>query len=120
MIKNFYDLEAWQKAHELALEIYKILKNLPKEERYGITDQLRRSSASVGANIAEGFGRFHYNDKKKFYYQARGSVTEIQNFLFLTRDLCFIKTEVFEDLLNKAEKVKQLINGLIRSIEKQS
>jgi four helix bundle protein len=119
MIKDFYDLDVWKKGHELVLEIYKITKDFPKEEKFGIIDQLRRAASSITANIAEGFERYHFNDKIKFYYQARGSVAEVQSFLLLSRDLEYIKTEKCEELNKQADTIRQLINGLIRAIEKQ-
>jgi len=118
-IQNFYDLETWQKGHELVLDIYRTTKNFPKEELYGVVSQLRRAASSITANIAEGFERYHFKDKVRFYYQARGSVAEVQNFLLLSRDLGFITKEASVDLMEKASKARQLINGLIRSIEKQ-
>jgi len=118
-INNFYDLDAWVKAHKFTLEIYGITKEFPKEELYGITSQIRRAASSVTANIAEGFSRYHYNDKIRFYHNARGSVSEIQNFLFLAKDLVFLKTESFKYLFGLSEDINKLINGLIRSIEKQ-
>lgn len=63
-IKNFDDLDAWKKGHQLILKIYKITKDFPKEEKFGIIDQLRRASSSITANIAEGFARYHFNDKR--------------------------------------------------------
>jgi four helix bundle protein len=72
-ILHFWDLETWKRANESTKQIYQLTKAFPKQERYGITDQLRRASSSIGANIAEGFDRYHFNDKKKFYYYARGS-----------------------------------------------
>ena len=118
-IKDFYDLNAWQKAHEFILKIYKITKKFPKAELYGITGQQRRAAYSIAANIAEGFSRYHYNDKVRFYHGARGSVSEAQNFLFLSRDLCFLGRDDFANALNLSKEVIRLINGLIRSIEKQ-
>lgn len=118
-IKNFHELDAWKKGHELALEIYKITKNFPKEELYGIVSQLRRAAISITANIAERFARYHFKDKIRFYYQARGSVAEVQNFLLLAKDLEFITLGACKKLGEKANKVAQLINGLIRSIERQ-
>ncbi len=119
MIKDFYDLDVWKKGHELVLEIYKITKDFPKEEKFGIIDQLRRAASSITANIAEGFERYHFNDKIKFYYQARGSVAEVQNFLLLSRDLGYITTEKCEELNKQADTIRQLINGLIRSVGNQ-
>jgi len=119
MIKEFYDLDVWKKGHKLVLEIYKITKDFPKEEKFGIIDQLRRAASSITANVAEGFERYHFNDKIKFYYQARGSVAEVQNFLLLSKDLGYINTDVREELIQKTNEIRQLINGLIRAIEKQ-
>lgn len=119
MIKNFYDLEAWQKGHQLVLQIYKITKKFPKDERFGATDQLRRASSSITANIAEGFARYHYKDKARFYYQARGSVAEVQNFLLLAKDLGYINLEACKELGLIAGEVCRLLNGLIRALRNQ-
>ncbi len=116
-IKDFYDLDTWRKAHSFVLEIYKITDKFPKEEFYGITTQLRRAASSIAANIAEGFSRYHYNDKIRFYHNARGSASETQNFLFLAKDLSFLLEKEFKLLFASAEDVNKLINGLIRSIE---
>jgi four helix bundle protein len=118
-IKNFYDLEAWQKGHLLVLEIYKITRDFPEEEKFGIISQIRRAAASITANIAEGFARFHFKDKIKFYLQARGSVAEVQNFLLLSKDLGFINFDICGNIGEKANEVRRLINGLIRAIESQ-
>jgi len=118
-IKKFYELDAWKKGHELVLEIYKLTRNFPKEETYGIVSQLRRASSSVTANIAEGFARYHFKDKTRFYYQSRGSMAEVQNFLLLAKDLEFIDLKTCKKNGEKANEISQLINGLIRSIEKQ-
>jgi len=80
---------------------------------------LRRAASSISANIAEGFSRYHYNDKIRFYLNARGSLSETQNFIFLARDLTLIIEKEFRNLFNLSEEVSKLINGLIRSIEKQ-
>lgn len=118
-IKDFYDLDAWKKAHMFVIEIYTITKKLPKEEVYGMTSQLRRAASSISANIAEGFSRYHYNDKIRFYHNARGSLSETQNFLFLAKDLYFFTEKEFKHLFSLSEEINKLINGLIRSIERQ-
>ncbi|NMB48056.1 four helix bundle protein [Candidatus Kuenenbacteria bacterium] len=118
-IKNFYDLDAWQQGHALVLMVYRSTQDFPKDEIYGVTSQLRRATASITANIAEGFARYHFKDKIKFYYQARGSVAETQNFLFLVKDLGYISSEQFQIIGSKTKDVYQLINGLIRSTENQ-
>lgn len=119
-IKNFYDLEVWKQGHQLVLEIYKITKEFPKEEKYGVVSQLRRASGSITANVAEGFARYHFKDKIRFYYQARGSIAEIQNFLLLAKDLSYINFQKCSDLGEKSKNVAKLINGLIRATEKQN
>jgi four helix bundle protein len=118
-IKSFVDLEAWQIAHKFALEIYRLTKGFPKEELYGIVSQLRRAALSITSNIAEGFSRYHYNDKIRFYYNSRGSISEIKNCLILSRDLKYITDDICGELLDFAERILRLINGLIRSIENQ-
>ena len=118
-IKNFHDLEAWKTGHQLALDIYKITEEFPQNEIFGITSQLRRAACSITANIAEGFARYHFKDKIRFYYNSRGSVAEVQNFLIIAKDLKYLDLKNCKDLGEKASKVARLINGLIRSIEKQ-
>ena len=119
-IKNFYDLDTWKKGHLLTLEIYKITSTFPKEELYGIVSQLRRSSSSISANIAEGFARYYFKDKVRFYYHARGSAAEVQNFLLLSKDLGYLDAEICKQLGEKANDVIKLINGLIKSIDNQN
>ena len=114
VVREFYDLIAWKKAHAVTLDIYRLCKQFPKDELFGVVSQLRRASSSVSANIAEGFGRYHYKDRQRFYYHARGSVVEVQNFLFLSRDLQFIDVGVYGEMMSKTMEVKKLINGLIR------
>lgn len=119
MISNFYDLDVWQKAHSLVLDIYKITELFPQSELFGIISQIRRAVTSITANVAEGFERFHFKDKIKFYHQARGSLGEVENFLILSRDLKFISSEQYEMFAIKIKEIRKLINGLINSIEKQ-
>lgn len=86
--QSFETLMTWQKAHQLMLDIHKsLIPILPKEEKYVLADQLRRSSKSVPANIAEGAGRYYYMDNVRFCYNARGSLDETLNHLIDARDL---------------------------------
>ncbi len=116
---NFYDLDAWKKGHELVLNVYVATRQFPREELYGITSQLRRAASSVTANIAEGFARYHYKDKVRFYHQARGSAAEVQNFLLLAKDLSFVERDQCKRLGDEAHQAARLINGIIRAIERQ-
>jgi len=119
-IKKFTDLEVWKEAHNLTLQIYKITKNFPKEEQYGLTSQIRRAAISVESCIAEGFSRFHYKDRAKFYYNSRGSLSEVETQLRIAKDLSFIKEKEFFELLPNIEKVGIILGGLIRATERLS
>lgn len=113
MALSFEDLIIWQNAHKLVLEIYKLSSKFPQKETFSLTDQLRRSALSVSANIAEAHGRFHYLDKIKFLFNARGSIEETRNHLIVCRDLGYIKVEEF-DILNT--EYKGLVMGLNKFI----
>jgi four helix bundle protein len=113
-IKNFYDLPVWQESRKLVLDIYKITIKFPKEETYGLISQIRRASMSVAANIAEGFGRFHYKDKIKFYLQARGSLIEVQNYIFLSQDLKYIDKEAARVIFKKCNDIQFQLNSIIK------
>ncbi|KKU12813.1 MAG: Ribosomal protein S23 [Parcubacteria group bacterium GW2011_GWC2_45_7] len=117
-IDHFTKLEAWQISHELVLAVYMVLKKFPKEERFGIIDQLRRAVSSITANIAEGWGRYHFADRIKFYYQARGSCSEVQNFLILSKDLGYLDKSEFDKLNAMCDRCFKIISGLIRAIDK--
>ena len=117
MIKNFTDLEAWRESHKLTLLIYKVTKDFPKEEMFGLISQIRRAVISIESNIAEGFARFHYKDRLNFYYQARGSVSEVESQSITSKDLGYIKEKEFQEIFDQAEKVGRILSGLIRSTE---
>lgn len=114
-IKSFTDLNAWKEAHKLVLEIYKITKEFPADERYSLVDQMRRAAISIVSNIAEGFSRQSYKEKVQFYSMAQGSVTEIQSQLLVARDLQYLKTEEFNETAQLTVIANKLLNGLIKS-----
>jgi four helix bundle protein len=116
---NFTDLIAWQKNHQILLKIYKITRNFPVDEKFGLTSQTRRAASSITANIAEGYGRFHAKDKARFYLQARGSNSELQNHLILARDLGYINKETFLALEKEILEGYKIICGLIKSTAPQ-
>ncbi len=119
-IKSFTDLNAWKKGHNLALCLYKKTKNFPEEERFGLTNQLRRAAVSVPSNIAEGFSRPSYKDKQKFFYTALGSLSEVQSQLLLARDLGYLTTENFRELADRTIETSKLINGLIKGVKEKT
>ena len=114
-IKSFTDLVAWQEAHKLVLAIYKVTKDFPKEEQFGLTSQVRRAAISVSSNIAEGFSRKSYIDKNRFYSMARGSITELQSQLLIAKDIGYIKQSKFREVADQTVVVHKLINGLLKS-----
>lgn len=112
--KSFRDLIVWQKAHELVLGVYQKTQNFPKEEVYALTSQVRRSSMSVAANIAEGFKKKGPRDKVRIYNIAQGSLSETEYFLLLSQDL---KYGDMKELMLKADEVGRILNAYIKTIK---
>ena len=115
-IKNFTDLIVWQKGHNLVLNIYKASDRFPKEERYALSDQLRRASVSVTSNLAEGFGRDKPNDKSHFYTMALGSVYEVQNQILIARDLDYMNEKECDVLFNECSDISKMCSVLIKRV----
>src|SRR3989338_7507965 len=97
-IRTFHDLKVWQESRKLVTAIYKITKSFPKDEQFGITNQLRKASVSIASNIAEGFGRKSIKDKVHFYTMSCGSLNEVLNQLFISKDLSYLKEKDWRDL----------------------
>ena len=112
--KSFTDLIVWQKAHQFVLEVYKVTKNFPKDETYGLTSQFRRASVSIPANIAEGFRKRGKNDKVRFLNISEGSLEECKYYLILSRDLNY--TDNNKELINLAEEVSKLLGAYSKAI----
>jgi len=112
-IRSFEDLDVWQMGKELTLQIYEITNNFPKEEVYGLTSQMRRAALSVPANIAEGFGRFHFMDKAKFYLNARGSLYELKSHILIAIELKFLVNSNSKSIIKVIEDLSTKINNLI-------
>jgi four helix bundle protein len=115
-MKDFRELKVWQKAHRLTLAIYKVTKTFPKEELYGLTTQMRRSSASVAANIAEGCGRRTDGELCQFLVIALGSATELEYHLLLSRDLNLLDASDYESLLGDLIEIKKMLNAFIQKL----
>jgi four helix bundle protein len=86
-MRDFRKLLAWQRADDLTVLVYRATEDFPSEEKFGLTSQLRRAAVSVAANIAEGSGRHSLKDFRRFLYQARGSLSEVQYYLHLSKRL---------------------------------
>ncbi|MBI2613455.1 MAG: four helix bundle protein [Candidatus Levybacteria bacterium] len=113
-IKSFTDLKVWQEGHKLVLLVYKITQGFPKQEMYSLIDQMRRSAASITANIAEGFGRHSYKEKLQFYFTAQGSLTELKNFILIARGVGYLNKKDLDDLVKQANFTHQLLQGFIQ------
>ncbi|MEZ7509425.1 four helix bundle protein [Cloacibacterium sp. Arc13] len=113
----FEKLEVWQNARKLVKEIYKISTNFPDEERFGITNQIRRACTSITANIAEGVSRNTNKDKSKFINIAYSTSIEVINFLILSWDLDFISEEKYIELREKTELITNQLNSFYKSLE---
>lgn len=114
-IKSFTDLHAWQAGHALVLGIYKAIANFPPEEKFGLSNQLRRAAVSITSNIAEGFSRQSRKEKVQFYSIAHGSLSEVQNQLLIARDVKLIPEQLFDRLAKDSVQVHKLISGLMKS-----
>lgn len=120
MLKSFRELEVWQKAHALALEIYRLTDQFPDRERFGVVAQLRRAATSVPANIAEGFGRRTTKELLQSLAIANGSLEEIRYFLILSNDLHYLSGDIRERLEHQCDSVAQMLNALGRSLRNRS
>ncbi|HDQ72082.1 MAG TPA: four helix bundle protein [Chloroflexi bacterium] len=114
--KSFEEMPLWQEAHALAVKIHKITSSFPKHELYGLTSQLRRAAVSIAANVAEAFGRYHYRDKLRFYYNSRGSAYEVKSHLLYARDVDYIAPDLFDDLVQPLDGIVHDLNKVIATI----
>lgn len=115
-ISSFKDLEVWQVAHQVVLMVYKLTQDFPVDERFGLTQQMRRAAVSVPANIVEGFKRRGIGEKIRHYNIAEASLEELKYFFILTTDLQYGDTVALQD---KAETLSRLLNGFIASTERR-
>ncbi|MDD3275298.1 MAG: four helix bundle protein [Candidatus Omnitrophica bacterium] len=113
-IKTFEDLIVWKKSHDLVIEVYRMTKDLPSEEKFGLVSQIKRAAVSIPANIAEGFSRRGSKDKIHFYNISQGSLSELQYYSILIKDLGFkVKLDVIDGLILEVGK---MLNGAIVSL----
>lgn len=116
---NLDQLEVWRLARDFAVTIYKrVVPLLPAGEKYNLANQLKRAAASIPANLAEGHGRFYFQDNVRFCYIALGSLTEVQSHLALAKELGFISPELYAAITGEAEAVARSINGWIAYLKK--
>jgi four helix bundle protein len=111
-VRNYKDLRVWEEAHRLTLAIYAVTNGFPRDERFGLTSQVRRASASIAANLAEGCGRRSDGEMARFVQIAMGSGTELSYHLLLARDLGFLKSEEYADLNSAVDRVLRMLSAL--------
>lgn len=119
MVKDFKDLEAWKTAMEMARKVYQVTQLFPREERFGLTQQIQRAAVSVASCIAEGSERDTTRGYLHFLSIARGSAAEVECQIILAGDLGYVEPEEVETVLRLATSTKKLVNGLRRALKKR-
>ena len=117
--RHYRDLIAWQKAMALSRQVYVLTENMPPDERFGLTSQMRRSAVSVPSNIAEGHGRLTDRSLRAFLGIARGSLYELETQILLAADLQFLKRDAADAVLQQTAEVARILHGLLRTLEAQ-
>ena len=118
-VQGLKKLEVWKRAKNFALQIYReVLPKLPADEKWALAQQIRRSSVSIAANIAEGYGRFHYQDNVRFCYIARGSLEETLSHLVFCNEAGFLSAEIYLPLEKEGEEIEKMIHGYIAYLMK--
>ncbi len=115
-MKDFRDLQVWQKAHQLTLTVYRLTASFPQTERYGLTSQLRRSSAAVATNLAEGCGRNGDAELARFCSITMGSASDLDYHLLLARDLKLLNVTAYAEVAQQTTEVKRMLAGLIQKL----
>ncbi len=118
-IRSFEDLECWKAAREIRIFVAEqIISKFPMEEKFALTSQLKRSSRSIGDNISEGYGRFHYQENIQFCRTARGSLCESLNQVITARDENYIEEDLLQQFRERFERTKAILNGYINYLVK--
>ena len=118
-INHFTDIEAWKLARKLRFEIYEIIKKLPPEEKFDLGSQMRKAAVSCTANIAEGYGRFHFQENIQFCRISRGSMYETQDHLITCLDNEYINRDKHDAIWQLSENAIRVLDGYIRYLKKQ-
>ena len=117
-LQSFRELIVWQKALRLAIEVYNVSKNFPREELYGLTSQIRRAAFSIPANIAEGYARRHLGEYLQFLSIAYGSGAELETGLIIIREIGLLPKKDFDKLMQLLDEVMRMLNALMKSLKK--
>lgn len=115
-IKSFRDLNIWKLSKDLVTEVYKLTRDFPKEERFDIISQMRRSAVSIPSNIAEGFNRFHNKEYRQFLFLALGSCAELETQIEINHDLEYIRQTNKNTILETIDHESRMIRSLIKKL----
>lgn len=116
-MRNYRDLDVWEKAHKLALQLYTRSRLFPKEEFYGLTSQLRRSAISIGANLAEGCGRQTTAELARFVRISMGSASELDYHLLFAHDFGYLNPAEYRDLSHELTRIRKMLASLLSRLE---
>ena len=116
-MRNYEDLEVWQKSHTLTVRLYRVTECFPRSELFGLTSQIRRASGSIGANLAEGCGRWGDGDLARFVQIAMGSASELQNHLRLAKDLGFLPAEEHANVVKSLQSIRQMLTAFLQTLK---
>lgn len=119
-ISTHKNLKVWQKAIDFVIDVYRVTKQFPEEEKYGIISQMRRAAVSIPSNIAEGYGRFYEKEIVRFLYIALGSASELETLLIISSGLEYLNKDKSDDLIARNTEIIKMLSALIRSIETKS
>jgi len=118
-MQPFTDLKVWQRSHALVLELYRLTREFPTDERFGLTSQLRRAATSIPTNIAEGSRRQHRQDFARFLNIAEGSLAEVEYLLLLSRDLGYLDEQTVRPHRDEASEIARMLHALRRKVESE-
>lgn len=118
-VMNLDKLEVWMRAKDFALAVYKeVVPHLPSDEKWNLTQQLKRAAQRIPANIAEGHGRYHFLDNVRFCYMTRGSLTEVQSHMALAHNLGYLPDEIYKQMTSHAESIGKQLNNYIAHLKR--
>lgn len=119
-MQDFKNLQVWQMPHQMTLDIYSATRDFPSDERFGLTSQLRRASASIAANLAEGCSRGSDSDFARFVQIATGPASEVNYHLLLAKDLGYLDAQTYGELTTNGESVKRMLIALLKRLRPDS
>src|SRR5271165_2356928 len=117
-MRNYEDLEVWQKAHALTIKLYRLTESFPRTEVFGLTSQIRRAAGLIGANLAEGCGRWGETELARYVQIAMGSASELQNHLRLAKDLGFISADEYQTAIGELTSIRKMLTAFLQTLRR--